>query len=473
MDKIVLVAALSALLASFSTADPAGAAQGSVMLADIPHVLQKTDFCGEACAEMYLRKLGSKLTQDDVFNAAGIDPILARGCHSSELKTALSALGFTTGEVFFQVSVTNLDAELGAQWQALYADLSNGIPSIVCMHSSSAADATEHFRLVTGYDSGKNEVIYHEPAEPGGAYRRMTKAEFLACWPLKYQSRSWTIIRFKLASGREIKAPPAKSGFTAADYTQHIIKLKKKIPDKSFTVIIQQPFVVVGNEEPPVVKMRSDATVKWAVDKLKPAYFPKDPLAIIDIWLFKDDAAYRQYAEQIFGDQPTTPFGYSSSEHQALIMNIATGGGTLVHEIVHAFMDANFPDCPAWLNEGLGSLYEQSAERNGAIIGLTNWRLAGLQKAIRNGEVPSFKTLTGAGRNEFYTEDRGVNYAQARYLCYYLQEKGLLHKFYDRFAANSRADPTGYNTLQAVLGEKDMEAFKAKWEKFVLALKFP
>ena len=40
------------------------------------------------------------------------------------------------------------------------------------------------------------------------------------------------------------------------------------------------------------------------------------------------------------------------------IMNIATGGGTLVHEIVHPYVEANFPGCPAWFNEGLGSLYE-------------------------------------------------------------------------------------------------------------------
>jgi len=28
----------------------------------------------------------------------------------------------------------------------------------------------------------------------------------------------------------------------------------------------------------------------------------------------------------------------------------------LVHEIVHPFMRANFPECPAWFNEGLASL---------------------------------------------------------------------------------------------------------------------
>ena len=42
----------------------------------------------------------------------------------------------------------------------------------------------------------------------------------------------------------------------------------------------------------------------------------------------------------------TTPYGYYSAAHRALIMNIATGGGTLVHEIVHPFVRANFPQMP-------------------------------------------------------------------------------------------------------------------------------
>ncbi len=153
-------------------------------------------------------------------------------------------------------------------------------------------------------------------------------------------------------------------------------------------------------------------------------------------------------------------------------MNIATGGGTLVHEIVHPFVAANFPQCPSWFNEGLGSLYEQSSSRDGKIVGLTNWRLKGLQSAIRRKQVPSFKTLCSTTRNEFYNHDKGTNYVQARYLCYYLQEHGLLRKFYRRFRANCKTDPTGYETLKAVLGRQDMDKFKREWEAYVMKLRF-
>lgn len=72
----------------------------------------------------------------------------------------------------------------------------------------------------------------------------------------------------------------------------------------------------------------------------------------------------------------------------------------------------------------------------------------------------------------FYNEGTGTNYAQARYLCYYLQEKGLLRKFYKEFVANQKTDPTGYKTLQSVLGTTNMTAFQRKWEAFVMRLTF-
>ena len=255
------------------------------------------------------------------------------------------------------------------------------------------------------------------------------------------------------------------------DFARHVDQLKKKLPTAEFTIIIQRPFVVIGDEPPAVVKQRAEDTVKWAVDKLKQDFFTKDPNEILDIWLFKDATSYEKNTLLLFGEKPGTPYGYYSSAHKALIMNISTGGGTLVHEIVHPFVEANFPACPPWLNEGLGSLYEQCGEVSGHIHGFTNWRLPGLQQAIKSGNVPSFKILTAMDTNAFYNEDKGTNYGQARYLCYYLQEKELLVKFYQEFLRSQKDDPTGYKSLQKVLGEADMDEFKTGWEKYVLSLK--
>ena len=220
------------------------------------------------------------------------------------------------------------------------------------------------------------------------------------------------------------------------------------------------------------VEQSARQTVKWAVDLLKRDYFTKDPLEILDVWLFKDSESYQKHRNALFGPGPDTPYGYYSAQHKALVMNISTGGGTLVHEIVHPFVEANFPDCPAWFNEGLGSLYEQSGERDGHIIGYTNWRLPGLQRAIREGRVRPFRELTALNATDFYTKETGTNYAQARYLCYYQQERGLLTRFYKEFLANRATDPTGFDTLKKVLAAADMDAFQKDWQTYVLGLSF-
>jgi len=291
----------------------------------------------------------------------------------------------------------------------------------------------------------------------------------LSCSRLPTVSSPATQSQLSAAVTRPDALPP--NGFTKAEYDQHIAALKKRLPSAGFSIVVQPPFVVVGDEPELVVKDRAQSTIKWAVEKLKQDYFSKDPSLILDIWLFKDAESYNKHTRLIFNDKPTTPYGYYSRGHKALIMNIATGGGTLVHELVHPMMEANFPDCPSWLNEGLGSLYEQCDERDGHIYGLVNWRLPGLQQAIKAGTLQSFKTLTSLSTNDFYNDDRGVNYAQSRYLCYYLQEKGLLVSFYRQFHAQQKKDLTGYQTLVTVLGSPNMDSFQKDWEKFVIGLR--
>lgn len=255
-------------------------------------------------------------------------------------------------------------------------------------------------------------------------------------------------------------------------YRDHIEALQRRLPNDQFSIVVEAPFVVIGDEPPADVQRRADQTVAFAVRTLKQDFFKQDPEEILDIWLFRDQASYEQNCEELFGIQPRTPYGFYSRPHRALVMNIATGGGTLVHEIVHPFMERNFPQCPAWFNEGLASLYEQSAERDGQIVGLTNWRLRGLQSAIRTGKTRDFQSLCETSTREFYDDPTGVHYAQARYLCFALQERGVLRTFYHRFRQNVQSDPSGFQTLQEVLKTNDMNTFQKDWEQEILALRF-
>jgi hypothetical protein len=258
----------------------------------------------------------------------------------------------------------------------------------------------------------------------------------------------------------------------AAEPTEDELKarkadLEKKLKGQGFTVVVEAPFVIVGNEGAAAVKKRATGFLRWTVKLLEKDFFTKRPDKVIEVWLFGNERTYRAGAKKYFNDEPDTPYGYYSPSADALIMNIGPGAGTLSHELVHPYMEANFPNVPSWFNEGLASLYERPIERNGHIVGLPNWRLPNLKKQLRAKTLPSIPTLLKTTRDGFYNADYD-SYAYARYLMLYLQEKGKLRDFYQKFLADKK-DLTGQTAMEDVLGEK-LDTFEPKWRKWALDL---
>jgi hypothetical protein len=254
------------------------------------------------------------------------------------------------------------------------------------------------------------------------------------------------------------------------DYAAHVAALRQRAP-ASFAVVVGPPFVVIGDLPAAQLRALAAGKIRWTADRLREEHFDRELPEILTIWLFRNGASYRRYAWELFGATPATPFGYYSPRDRALIMNLGSGGGTLVHELVHPYVAANFPACPAWLNEGLASLYEGATSRGPRIRGLVNWRLPGLKAAIRGRRLPTFEQLLETTDREFYEDDPGTNYAQARFLCLYLQERGLLRRFFREARAAAGRDPGGVETLRRVLGQPDLDRFQRAWEAWVLRLR--
>jgi len=253
---------------------------------------------------------------------------------------------------------------------------------------------------------------------------------------------------------------------SADELAERRAQLEARLRGQGFTVLVEPPFVVVGDESPATVRHHAAGILRWSIHLLEAEYFQKRPNKLIEIWLFRNKDTYMKGAKKFFGDEPDTPYGYYSSDASALIMNV-NGLGTLSHELVHPYMEANFGEPASWFNEGLASLFERPSERKGHLIGLPNWRLPNLKKEIRAKTLPSLTKLVATSREEFYNAPWDA-YAQARYLIYYLQEHGKLKAFYDAALADKK-DPTGKTALEGVLGE-DLDTFDPKWRKWVLAI---
>jgi len=72
---------------------------------------------------------------------------------------------------------------------------------------------------------------------------------------------------------------------------------------------------------------------------------------------------------------------------------------------------------------------------------------------------------------EFRGPAMGRNYAQARYLCMYLQELGKLGEFYRNYRDNRLTDPHGVASLEKTLGASAMATLDDDYQKWVMTLK--
>jgi hypothetical protein len=263
-------------------------------------------------------------------------------------------------------------------------------------------------------------------------------------------------------------APAIADEPTQKDLEQRAAELTRKLKGQGYTILVEAPFVVIGDSPPTYVKKLTTGFLRTKIAQLEKEFFTKRPDRVLEVWLFANEKSFRKGAKKFFNDDPETPYGYYSPDQNALIMN-ASGLGTLSHELVHPYMEANFPDVPSWFNEGLASLYEQPGARKGRIVGFPNWRLPNLKREIKAKTLPSMKTMLGTTRDQFY-EAEYDSYAFARYIVYYLQEEGKLQEFYTKFLADKK-DLTGITALETVLGEK-LEDFEPKWRKWVLAIPY-
>lgn len=247
--------------------------------------------------------------------------------------------------------------------------------------------------------------------------------------------------------------------------------LRRNLGDEC-ALLVRAPFVLAGDLTERELQTWHEATIAPAARALARSYFRTAPTAPITILLFRGEESYRRYARHLFHDVDVSVYGYYRPAERTLVMNIGTGGGTLVHELTHALIDFDFPNVPDWFNEGLASLHEQCRFRPNetGLEGLPNWRLPKLQEALRADRLRPLEDLFAA--DDFRGADVGLNYAQARYFCLLLQERGQLSEFYRRLRAAQRDDPRGTATAAAVLGNRPWETVNREFREFVLALKF-
>ena len=248
-------------------------------------------------------------------------------------------------------------------------------------------------------------------------------------------------------------------------------------------------FVLVDADHGPHFPRAVDLARK-AVAALFNGRFDKHPDAAVTVYVFSSPDAFERFcAGRTHGACPTT-FGEYDRRSREIVMHATKGAETLSHELVHPIVQHDFPRAPAWLDEGLGALYENPVFScgKGFITGISNWRYSDVKRALDVPDEPAptrldalfamdtftFLTLDPAhpeaGPTDLAKENR--HYSLSRYFAQWLDRQGRLWPFFRAWRDGIATDPTGEKAFAAVLGRSPGQA-DADWEAYVRRLAPP
>ena len=244
-------------------------------------------------------------------------------------------------------------------------------------------------------------------------------------------------------------------------------RLRSRCGDE-LQVVIAPPFVIAGDASRQALERYYQRTILPVVDALNASYFDRRPDRPIVIVVLSSEDRYHTVAEKLDGRSAAAYYGYYQRKSRRIVLNQSTGDGTLAHELTHALAHCDFPDMPEWFDEGLAALHEEAdfSPNGREIVGLHNWRLKLLQPALERNRLPSLEIIVQA-ENDFRGEGEGLHYATVRYFCMYLQQQGLLAKYYREFRDHAAGDPTGAETLLRVLNAESLAEVDARFHAWL------
>lgn len=224
--------------------------------------------------------------------------------------------------------------------------------------------------------------------------------------------------------------------------------LRRRLP-LEWDIIVHEPFVLAGDDQE-VIEQHYEQTIVPTLAALTVSYFQRPPRFPITIVLCASDEQFQDCNLRLDQQLRNQYSGLYSRTSRRIIVNTASGDGTVAHELTHALAHSDFPDMPEWFDEGLASLHEECEFSSDGLhlIGLENWRREVAVQALNRGEL---RLLEHLASDRFGSAERAqVDYAHVRLLCQFLQDRGLLESFYRTCRTNVDIDSTGLRSLCAV-----------------------
>lgn len=181
----------------------------------------------------------------------------------------------------------------------------------------------------------------------------------------------------------------------------------------------------------------------------------RDPA--VTLLLFANADRYREVAGT-YGPL-ISDWGFYLPDKRVAIANVDASIGNLRHELVHPLIGDDYAAIPAWLNEGVASLYGSATLGKHGFTFLVNYRLRDLQRALADGSCPTLAELAASTEADIHSNRAMVYYALSRYVLLYADRKGTLGTLYAELRAADRDKHAGI--LAHHIDERDFRRWAA------------
>lgn len=259
--------------------------------------------------------------------------------------------------------------------------------------------------------------------------------------------------------------------FAGFNYDE-IINRHSHILPEGMTITKFRHFVVFSLLDDKTTFSLIDNDIRQVTESMTNHFISKTPDSATAVFLFKDFESYKDFTlkNTDIEEKDLSPYGYYKISQNIIVIYYLSWKGSTKHEVTHRFTKADFPNAPSWFDEGLSSLNEKSAFKDGRLKGEFSWRIIALRRAINDYRYTKLEQLMKTDDEELYGKRVSFYYAQSRYLLMYLEEKGLLEKYYKLFRDTYEQDNTGISQLEKILG-KPLEQIDEDYYEYINSFK--
>lgn len=238
---------------------------------------------------------------------------------------------------------------------------------------------------------------------------------------------------------------------------QHAADVLRTSLPASWSILLKPPLILASDLKREDLETITRQTIDPTCFALQVDYFDHDPQEPITLLVASEEESYRIALQLLKQPHREEYSGLYARDQRTVVLNLATGTGTVAHELTHALAHADFPNMPEWLDEGLASLQEASefTEDHRHLMGRDNWRLRYLQEAEQR---QCWKALSRLFDEPFAKSHvASLDYALARYFCLFLQERGVLPTYYRKCREWSNRDQTGKLALLRIFPGQSLD----------------